>query len=96
MITHLVLFKLKDPSPAVLESTRAVLMHMKGRVPSLKSIEVGIDRVRSSRSYDIALTTRFETWDDLELYRRDPVHGRALAHLQNVVEHSICVDYDEE
>jgi hypothetical protein len=94
MVTHLVLFKLRDPSPANLTATAAVLEEMDGKVPALESMEVGVDVVRSERSYDLALVTRFQNWEGLEAYRVHPVHGKVLTHLQRVVVSSIVVDYE--
>ena len=94
MVTHVVLFKLRERSAAAIQSTAAVLMEMEGKIPMLRSIEVGVDEVHSERSYDLSLITRFETWDDLEAYRVHPVHGRVLSHLQKMVAHSVVVDYE--
>ena len=94
MITHLVLFKLREASPGTLAATAAVLQEMEGKIPALNSIEVGVDIVRSERSYDLALITRFSDWQGLEAYRVHPVHGKVLTHLQRVVFDSIVVDYE--
>ncbi len=57
MVTHIVLFKLKDPSPENLRLTAGVLSAMDGKIPELVDIEVGIDQLKSERSFDIALRT---------------------------------------
>ncbi len=93
MVTHVVLFKLRDPSPGMIKATAEVLREMEGKIPSLRSIEVGVDEVGSERSHDICLITRFEDWEGLEAYRVHPLHGRVLAHMQRVVQSSVCVDY---
>lgn len=94
MVTHLVLFKLREASQGTLASTAAVLEEMDGKIPALTSIEVGVDIVRSERSYDLALITRFRDWEGLKAYRVHPVHGKVLTHLQRVVLDSIVVDYE--
>ena len=43
MIKHVICFKLKDNSPAACEKAKEVLMSMKGNVPTVKDIAVGID-----------------------------------------------------
>lgn len=93
MVTHVVLFKLRDSSPGMIQATAAVLMEMEGKIPTLKSIEVGVDEVRSERSHDISLITRFDDWEGLESYRVHPLHGRVIAHMQRVLETSRVVDY---
>lgn len=42
---------------------------MKGKIPELKDIEVGIAITHSDRSYNLALITKFESITDLEVYQ---------------------------
>lgn len=95
MITHIVSFKLTDPSPANLVATRDLLLSMEGKVPQLRHLEAGVDVVRSERSYDIALITRFDTLDDLKAYQVDPYHaGTVLPHMRSVCSAIVAVDYE--
>lgn len=91
-VVHNVLFKLKDP--ADVDEAVARLQAMEGRVEVLRSIEVGVDKLGTSRSYHIALTTRFDSWEDLETYRSHPLHTPVLEHMATVIEHSAVVDYE--
>ena len=93
MITHVVLFKLKDPSPVILAKTKEVLLNMKGKIPQLLDIVVGIDLLRSARSYDLALITKFSSVEELKTYIEHPVHQDVLAYMATVRESSICVDF---
>lgn len=43
MIKHIVCFKLKNDSIELRNKTRDILLSMKGRVPMLLDLEVGID-----------------------------------------------------
>lgn len=76
MITHIVMFKLKDRSPEAIERTAQVLRDMEGKIEQLKFLEVGLDVLHSERSYDIALVTKFESMEDLEAYQVHPVHKK--------------------
>ena len=60
MIRHIVLFKLKEPTEENLAKTKEILLSMSGKVPELRSIEVGVDFLRSERSYDVALSVEVE------------------------------------
>ena len=62
MITHIVLFKLKDRRPEEITKARKKLMELAGRVPQLRSFEVGADIVRSERAFDLALLAAFDSW----------------------------------
>ncbi len=95
MINHIVCFKLKDNSPQSCEKAAEIFRSMEGKVPMLKSIQVGIDFLHSPRSYDIILETTFETKDALSDYQNDPYHCEVVKkYIHSVQETSIAVDYE--
>jgi hypothetical protein len=95
MITHIVLFKLADPTPENLAATRNKLLSMDGKIDLLRHLEVGVDLIRSERSYDIALTTRFDSLDDLQSYQIHPYHaGEVVPHMKAVCSSVVAVDYE--
>lgn len=95
MITHIVLFKLKDSSTENLDATRNMLLSMDGEIDLLRHLEVGVDVIRSERSYDVALTTRFETLEDLQAYQIHPYHaGVVVPHMKEVCSSIVAVDYN--
>lgn len=96
MITHIVLFKLKDRSPGSVGKVRDVLLGMKGRIPQLRHLEVGIDVLHSERSYDIALVTKFDSMEGLGVYQKHPVHVEVAKYMTSVRESAVAVDYESE
>jgi len=48
---------------------REKLLGLKGKVPQLRSLEVGINIIHSARSFDIALVTEFDSLEDLSAYQ---------------------------
>lgn len=94
MLRHVVFFKLKNPTPEVLQETKNVLMNMKGKIPELLDIEVGIDVVRSERSFDVALITTFESLDTMNAYQVNPIHVEVGKYIATVRESSAAVDYE--
>jgi hypothetical protein len=95
MITHVVLFKLKDRSPEALEVTRRVLSNMKGKIDVLLDLDVGSDVLHLDRSYDIALIAKFNSLADIQIYDSHPLHVEVKAHLKTVLDGSaICVDFE--
>jgi heme-degrading monooxygenase HmoA len=95
MITHIVFFKLGDPSPDKIAETRNRLLGMSGRIPGIRHFEVGIDVVRTERSYDLALVTRFDSLADLKAYQEHPVHAvEVVPHLKSLCTSIIAVDYE--
>jgi hypothetical protein len=95
MITHIVLFKLAEPTAENLTATKNKLLSMDGRIDLLRHLEVGVDVIRSERSYDIALTTRFDSLDDLQAYQIHPYHaGEVVPHMKSVCSAIVAVDYE--
>lgn len=94
MITHVVLFRLKDRSAENIERTRVELMALKDRIPVLRSFEAGSDVVRSERSYDVALIARFDNLEDLDAYRVHPEHLKVVDFIAEVKESAVAVDYE--
>jgi len=96
MITHIVFFKLIEPTSGNIAVTRGKLMAMSGKIPSIRSIEVGVNIVRSERSYDLALVTRFDSINDLQAYQVHPVHADEVApHVKAVCSSIAAVDYED-
>ena len=74
MFTHIVLFKAKEPTKENLEFLEKTFLSMNGNVKELKQLEVGVDVIRSDRSYDIAIITRFDSKEDYLAYDVNEFH----------------------
>lgn len=95
MVTHIVLFRLKDRSPDTIRAAQEKLLSMNGRVDLLRHLEVGLDVIHSARSYDIALYTRFDSLADLQAYQVHPYHGGEVAPFMREVSEAVAVvDYE--
>jgi hypothetical protein len=95
MFTHLVFFKLTDDTPLNIQKAKNILLAMEGQIPQLKYLEVGVDVLHTSRSYDIALTTKFECKNDMDAYQVHPFHvNHVLANLKPMLKASAAVDYE--
>ncbi|RAV02418.1 Dabb family protein [Paenibacillus sp. YN15] len=93
MLRHVVLFKLADPTPDKLQEVKDKLLSLKGRVPQLLDIEVGIDVVRSERSYDVALITTFASLEDMNAYQVHPYHVEVGSFIATVRQAAAAVDF---
>ncbi len=93
MIKHIVCFKLKEGTDV--EKTKEILLSMKGKVPEIKDIEVGVDFLHSERSYDIILQITLENEAALNDYQNDEYHCSVVKkHMHAVRTGSIAVDYE--
>lgn len=94
MIKHIVCFKMAEPTPELLEKTKDILLSMDGKVDLLRGIEVGVDFLKSERSYDIILQVLLEDEQALEAYQQDPYHCDVVKkHMHAVTVSSVAVDY---
>ena len=95
MIRHVLFIKLKDNSPAHCEKVRDLLLSMKGKVPTVREIEVGIDFLHSERSFDICLFVTLDSPAALEEYQRDAYHCDIVkSYIAEAKELSHAVDYE--
>ncbi len=94
MITHIVLFKLKDSSQESIRKAKDVLSSLAGKIPALRSLEVGADIIRSERSFHLALVARFDTLVDLDAYQNHPEHVKVANYMRGARESAVAVDYE--
>ncbi|BCZ49122.1 stress responsive protein [Clostridium gelidum] len=94
MFTHIVLFKAKEPTEENLEFLEKTFLSMDGNIKELKQLEVGIDVVRSDRSYDIAIITRFESKEDYLAYDVNEFHVEKVKKvIGSYIEVSKTIDF---
>lgn len=97
MIKHIVCFKFISPNMEDLKKAKEILLSMKGNVPMLVDIAVGIDFLHSSRSYDLILETYFQTKEDLSAYQNDPYHCEVVKQYMHAhTQASVAIDYELE
>ena len=95
MIKHIVMWKFKEDVAETdkLEMKR-LLESLKGVVPSLLQIEVGMDVVGTDSSKDMVLTTLFHSLSDLQAYAEDPAHLNVVEFVKPLVCERAVVDYE--
>lgn len=93
MIKHIVMWKFKDD---VIEADKLEMKRrlesLKGVVPSLLQIEVGMDIVGTEQSKDMVLTTLFNSLSDLQAYADDPAHLTVVEFVKPLVCERAVVD----
>lgn len=97
MVKHIVLFKVKDfenpeDKRKVLEQFRDALMALPEKISCLVSIEAQINE-NPAESFDLALTTVFNNYEDLATYATHPDHVAAASIFKAVATGRACVDY---
>lgn len=94
MLTHVVLIKLRERDGMKVEEAKRMLELLEEGIPTLRSLEVGIDITHSGRSYDLALITRFDDMSGFQVYREHPVHRPVLEYMGEAAESSVTVDFE--
>ncbi|MBR5191786.1 MAG: Dabb family protein [Clostridia bacterium] len=93
MVKHVVCFKLKEGESV--EKAKEVLLSMQGNVPMMRGIEVGVDLLKSARSYDVYLSVLLDDMKALEDYQNDAYHVNVVKkHMHSVVEKSVAIDFE--
>jgi len=95
MVTHIVFFKLTEQTPEKIAAVRDKLLSMEGKIAELRHLEAGIDVIRSERSYDVALITKFDSLADLQTYQVHPCHaGEVVPFMKANCSSIVAVDYE--
>ena len=94
MIVHIVMFKFnEDKKEENLLVVKSKLEELVSKIPTLQSIEVGIDFNQSERAFDLSLYSTFNSKDDLKAYAIHPAHLEVVALIKSVTVESKVVDY---
>ncbi len=95
MIKHIVMWKFKDETTEAdkLEIKRR-LESLKGVVPSLVEIEIGLNFSPCAPAKDMVLSTGFQTVEDLAAYASHPEHQKVVAFVKPFVAERAVVDYE--
>jgi len=97
MIVHIVMFKFKEENKkANIIQARQMLENLMGAVPSLRSIDVGVNFAKEDRAMDLSIITSFESKESLDAYAVHPEHLKVVDFIKTVVEYSKVVDYERE
>ena len=98
MLKHIVLFKLKPAAESASKEENAKkikrdLEALKGVIPQIRHIEVGINVILSDAAYDIAIYSEFANEADLSTYAKHPEHVKVAEFVGKVKESRVVVDY---
>ena len=99
MVKHIVLWRLKPEAHgrAAAENARAIkekLEALRGRIPGMLTIEVGLDFSRTDNSCDLALYSEFESRAALDAYQAHPDHKAVMPFILEARSERHLVDYE--
>jgi heme-degrading monooxygenase HmoA len=98
MIKHIVMWKVRGDDAATRAHNaawvKAEFESLRGRVPGLLALEVGVDESRIDYACDVVLYTEFESRAALAAYAEHPEHLRVRRTLGDVRTTRHQVDYE--
>lgn len=99
MIKHIILWRLKDFAEGSTKQENALkvkkmLEDMRGKIPGMLKLEVGLNFESSDSASDISLYTEFESREALDAYQIHPVHMIVKNILPNLRSERRVVDYE--
>ena len=94
MVKHIVMFDFKDENKQEnLVKAKKMLEALVDTIPSLKSMEVGLNFSEEERAMDLSIISAFDDKEGLELYANHPEHLEVVKFLKTVVTWSKVSDY---
>jgi hypothetical protein len=89
------MFQFKEENKkANMIQAKQMLENLMGAVPTLRSIDVGLNFSAESRAMDLSIITTFENKEGLNAYAIHPEHLKVVDFIKTVVEYSKVVDYE--
>ena len=97
MIQHLVFLKFKsNATEAMIQEIESGLGSLPARIPEIRYYDFGRDVVRSPRSHDFALVSRFDNLDALKRYSGHPDHQAVLQKILAATDNIVAVDFETD
>lgn len=93
MFRHIVFFKVKQEEQHKIAEAAEKLRGLIA-VPVVRNVEVGLDEVKSGRSFDIALIVDTDSRADYEIYDQHELHQPVRMFMRSIVETSATVDFE--
>ena len=94
MIKHIVMWKFKEGEQENMLLFRDRLLALKGQIPEIRAMEVGINVNPSERSYDAVLVSEFDSLEALNAYSTNPLHVAVADFCKSIRTGSVSVDYE--
>ncbi len=99
MVKHIVFWRLKPNAEGATREVNARRIKeriegLRGRIPGVRRLEVGIDVERSDAAWDLALYSEFDDAAALADYQKHPEHVAVAAFIGKVRETRAVVDYE--
>ena len=82
-----------DEKQSAITKVRSEFKELKGKIPGMTKLEIGVDKSRVSYACDMVLVTEFESQSALDAYATHPLHLAARGRLEGLRIARHQVDY---
>ena len=98
MFKHIVFWKYKDEAcgrtkQENMDIVKEGLLSLDGKVPTLRTAEVGQDILHTDASYDMCLICTFDDLDGMLAYKDHPEHVKVASYIAKVKTERAVIDY---
>lgn len=99
LIKHIVMWRLKDAAAGASKADNAakikeMLENLKGVIPEILHLEVGMNVLPSPAAYEVALYSEFASLEALAAYQRHPEHEKCKEFIGQIAAERAVVDYE--
>ncbi|MFP4114150.1 MAG: Dabb family protein [Spirochaetota bacterium] len=99
MVKHIVMWKVAEShngmsKEALIAEIKRRIEAMKGVVPQIQDLEVGVNFNRSGSAFDVVLYSTFADRNALDEYQRDPGHAPVKEYVHAATTETAVVDYE--
>ena len=88
------MWKFKEDKQEEMLIFRDRLLALKGQIPEIRAMEVGININPSDRSFDAVLVSEFDSLDALKSYSVNPLHVAVSDFCKTIRTQSVNCDYE--
>jgi Stress responsive A/B Barrel Domain len=100
MIRHIVMWRVRGGTPAerlaASNRVKTSFEGLRGRIPGMSHLEVGLDHSQVDYACDAVLVTEFDSQEALEAYASHPEHLRVRQELGDLRTARFQVDYQAD
>lgn len=98
MLRHIVMFRLKDEALGRSKAENALkikleLESLRGRIPEIRALEVGINVNHLPGEWDLVLVSEFDDLEAMKRYQAHPEHVKAGEFISQVRSDRAFADY---
>ncbi len=92
MVRHIVMWRLKKREDG--SRLKEALEALRGRIPGLLDIQVGLDFLHSEQSADMVLIADLQDRAALDAYQQHPLHQAVIPMMRQATLSRTVVDFD--